>query len=205
VARKKFPTEKWAETFLNACSANGITDKDVEKAYLCLKALSEPVKSLPPIFFGHSASDELEKIMRDCAGDAINDPAVEYAIRFICLLVERKSFRFVNSLLGRIEQKLDEQKGILSVTIETASPMEKDFEKELVKMIKEKTGATGVKMAKRVRPDLLGGYMLRIGAFYVDATLKGQLETIRTDLINAATAQQATAQQAASQPMAGEQ
>jgi ATP synthase F1 delta subunit len=179
VARKKFPTEKWAETFLT------IAGKDAEKVYLCLKTLAEPVKSLPPIFFGHSASEELEKIMRDCSGDAVNDPAVEYAIRFICLLVERKSFRYVNSLLRRIEQKLDEQNGVLSVTIETAVPMEKDFEKELVRMIKEKTGASDVKMAKRVKPDLLGGYMLRIGAFYVDATLKGQLEMIKTELIAA--------------------
>jgi ATP synthase F1 delta subunit len=183
VARKKFPTEKWAETFLNACSANGVTD--VEKAYLCFKALAEPVKSLPPIFFGHSASEELEKLMRASAGDTASDPVVEYAIRFICLLVERKSFRFVNSLLQRIEQKLNEQKGVLSVTIETAAPMESDYKKELVQMIKEKMGATDVKMATRVRPELLGGYMLRIGAFYVDATLKGQLETIRTELIAA--------------------
>jgi len=56
------------------------------------------------------------------------------------------------------------------------------FEKELTLMIKEKTGAAGVKMKTRVRPELLGGYLLRIGSHYIDASLKGQLENMAAQL-----------------------
>jgi ATP synthase F1 delta subunit len=177
VARKKFHTEIWAEAFFT------VTGKDAEKVYLCLKTLSIPVFRIHhSAFFGHSVSEELEEIMRASLKDAADDMAVEYSIRFICLLVEKKCFRFINSFLRRIEQKLDEQKGIVTVTVETAAPMDSDFEKELIQMIKERTGATDIKMIPRVRPELLSGYLLRIGGFFIDATLKGQLETMRSDL-----------------------
>jgi ATP synthase F1 delta subunit len=191
VARKKFHTEKWAEAFLDA------TGENAEKTLVCLKALSSPVKSMHGYFFGHSASLELEKIMRDClttceangqtgvTGDYSNDISVEYAIRFICLLVEKKCFRYVSSLIRRIEHKLDEQKGILTVTVETAAAMDGDFEKELAGMIKEKTGAADIRIINRVRPELFGGYLLRIGGFFIDASLKGQLERLRADVFAA--------------------
>jgi ATP synthase F1 delta subunit len=178
VARKKFPTEKWAEAFF------AVTGKDAEKAFLCLEALSAPVKSIQGVFYGYAASRELEKTLRDCltaCGDE-NDTAVEYAVRFICLLVEKKCFRYINSFLRRIEQRLDEQKGILNVIVETAAPMDSENKKELMQMIKEKTGAADVKMINRVKPELLGGYLLRIGAFFIDASLKGQLDNMRSAL-----------------------
>jgi F-type H+-transporting ATPase subunit delta len=101
-------------------------------------------------------------------------------------LVEKRCFRFVNSFIRRIEQKLDEEKGILALTIESAKTLDGDSEKELVKMIMEKTGASDVKITKRIRPELLGGYLLRIGAFYIDATVKGQLEKMKSEFTIAA-------------------
>jgi ATP synthase F1 delta subunit len=178
VARKKFHTEKWADAFL------GATGKDAENVYYCLKALCQPIKSIHGAFFGYSASLQLEKILREVVGD--NDSIAEYAIRFICLLVEKKCFKYVNSFLKRIEKKLDEQKGILAVTVETASPMDDGSEKELIKMIKEKIGAADVKMINLVRPELLSGYLLRIGPFFIDASLKGQLEKMRSGIFEAA-------------------
>jgi F0F1-type ATP synthase delta subunit len=53
-------------------------------------------------------------------------------------------------------------------------------------MIKEKTGASDVKMKTSVKPELLAGFLIRIGGFYVDASLKGQLEAMRADLTKGA-------------------
>ena len=138
---------------------------------------------------GHSASGRLEKLLRESAATAAaanaaeaGTPAIEYAIRFLCLLVEKNYFRYANLLLQKIEQKLDEQNGIINAIVETAAPVESGFEENLKLMIKEKTGAAGVKMKTRARPEFLGGYILRIGSFYIDASLKGQLESMAAHL-----------------------
>jgi len=183
-----FHAARWAEAFL------AVSGKDAEDAFLCLKALSVPVKlvqrswTVHGAFFGHGASTELEKILREsaaiCADVGVTEtpPAVEYAIRFISLLVEKNCFRYVDLLLQRIEQKLDEQKGFLALSLEAASPLDSGFEKELTQMIREKTGASGVKMNVSVKPELLAGFLLRVNGFYVDASLKGQLDAMKAGL-----------------------
>jgi ATP synthase F1 delta subunit len=175
VARKKFPTEKWAEAFL------AVTGKDVEEVLLCFKTLSDAIGRLPGAFFGYSASIHLENILRESAGKDINN-SIEISIRFICLLVEKKAFKFVNSLIRRIEQKLDEEKGILAVSVESAAPIDNDNKNELIQTIKEKLGAKEIKMMTRIRPELIGGYILRINGFFIDASIKGQIEMMRKDL-----------------------
>jgi len=174
-----FHANRWAGAFL------AVTGKNAEGAFLCLKAFAQPVKSVRGIFFGHSASAELEKMLRESAnvcGVTKNSPDVEYAIRFICLLVEKDCFRYIDTLLARIEQKLDEQKGILALSLEAAAPVDLSLEKELTRIIKERMGASGVKMKTSVKPELLGGYRLRLGGFYIDASLKGQIDRMKADL-----------------------
>jgi len=176
-----FHVDRWAGAFL------AIGGENASDAFLCLKALCVPVKSVQGAFFGRNTSAELEKILRESAKKAVGSeketaPSVEYAIRFICLLVEKNCFRYIDSLLKRIEQKLDEQKGILALSLEAAAPLDSKFEKELTQAIKEKTGAAGVKMNTSVKPELLAGFLLRINGFYIDASLKGQLDAMRAGL-----------------------
>jgi hypothetical protein len=165
-----------------------VTGENADSAFECLKAIAPPVKSMHGVFFGHNAAAELEKMLRDSAAACGNSagaeppPAVEYTIRFVCLLVEKNYFRYIDILLPVIERKLDEQKGVLSLSLEAASAVDSGFEAEMVRKIREKTGAADVKLKTSVKPELLGGYRLRIGGFYIDASLKGQLAKMKADL-----------------------
>ncbi|MDR2596314.1 MAG: F0F1 ATP synthase subunit delta [Treponema sp.] len=176
-AAKVFHAQRWASVFLS------VSGKDANEAFLCLSAFCAQIKNVHGVFFGHSASVKLEKILRESAASANEEtPAVEYAIRFLCLLVEKNCFRNIGLVLQKIEQDLDVQNGILDVTVESTATMDSGFEEELSKIIKKKTGAAGIKMKTLVKPQLLGGYLLRIGSHYVDASLKGQLESMAAHL-----------------------
>lgn len=173
-----FHAERWAGAFL------AVSGKNANEAFLCLGALSAQIKTVHGLFFGHNAgryaAAKLEELLRDICPE--ETPATEYAIRFLCLLVERNCFRYIDRLLQKIERDLDAQNGILDVALETASPVGNGFEEELALMVKDRTGASGVKIKTSVRPELLGGYLLRMGSFYVDASLKGQLESVAAHL-----------------------
>jgi len=180
-----FHADCWVGAFMAVAGANA------DNAFECLKAIARPVKSVHGVFFGHNAAAELETMLRDCAGasasganaSAAEPPIeVEYAIRFICLLVEKDCFRYIDVLLSGIEQKLDERKGIVALSLEAADAVDSGFEAELARMIKERMGAAGVKMKTSVKPELLGGYRLRMGGFFIDASLKGQLAEMKADL-----------------------
>jgi F0F1-type ATP synthase delta subunit len=172
-----FHGNRWAAVFVNCLAEN------TEAGFVCLKTLVKPLESVSETLFGFSAARRLEKTLRESA-TADNDPAdnglaLEYSIRFICLLVEKKCFRHIDMVLRNIEERLDAKKGILAVTVESATTIDVDFEEKLKQKIMEKTGATGIKMKAVLNPELIGGYRMQIGGFYVDASLKRQIEKMK--------------------------
>jgi F-type H+-transporting ATPase subunit delta len=177
-----FRQERWVGAFF------AVSGENADAVFLSLKTLAASLKSVRGIFSGYNASLKIEKLIRESVGIAEDygpDTALEFAIRFICLLVEKKGFKHIDVILKKIEQALNERKGILSVTVESASAPETGFEEALVQSIKLRTGVESVKVSAQVKPELLGGYLLRIGDFYVDASLRGQLENMRTELMAA--------------------
>jgi F-type H+-transporting ATPase subunit delta len=181
--RRAFHIDRWTEAFFIASGENA------ENVFLCLKIIAPQIKSIHSFFSGHGSSVKLEEMLRDSVSAAgIKDTslaAAEYAIRFICLMVEKNCFRHIDTLLPRIEHMLNELNGILDITVEAASPIDSGFEEEMARMIQEKTGSAGVKINSVIRPELLGGYLIRIGSFYVDASLKRQMENMMEDFTQA--------------------
>jgi len=175
-----FHANRWAVVF------DTVLGENADSGLACLRALVQPVKTISGELSGHSAARQLEKILRESAsatfGGNASDAAVEYAIRFITLVVEKAQFGNIDVILRHIEDRLDARRGALMVTVESAAPVDNVLEEELRRQIKERLGATEVTMKVQVIPQLLGGYRLRLGGFYVDASLKGQVERMKADL-----------------------
>jgi F0F1-type ATP synthase delta subunit len=155
---------------------------NAEAGLSCLRAMVPPLRTIPNLF-GYSASRRLEKLLRGAAGG--ENQAAEYTIRFITLLVQKNSFNHIDTIIKKIEDLIDVKKGILPVIVETAAAGAEDSlpAEELKRQIMKMTGAAQVKMKFNHVPGLLGGYRLRIGGFYVDASIKGQIETMTAALI----------------------
>ena len=186
-----FHVDRWAVIFTDLLGENAEAGLD------CLKALIPPIKTIPGALFGYSASRQLEKILRESissiggassyggasyGGGVPENTPMEYAIRFITLVVEKNHFGDIDSIVYKIEDRINTHKGILVVTVESASPVDGNFAEELRQHIIEKTRSAQVAMKIRQVPELLGGYRLRIGGYYVDASLKGQTEKMKAAL-----------------------
>jgi F-type H+-transporting ATPase subunit delta len=201
-----FHGNRWAVAFINTLGDNA------GEGFMCLKALVKPLKGASGVLFGCSAARQIESILRgSCASVKTNtfnastitvnantvafnaatsgggatksgDTALEYVIRFITLVVEKNQFRNIDLILRKIEESLDTKNGILSVSVESATPLDNVFEGELRRRIIAQTGAAELKMKTLLVPALLGGYRLRMGGFYIDASLKGQIEKMEADL-----------------------
>ena len=193
-----FHADRWAGVF------EAVLGENAGAALACLKAMVPPVKAVSGVLSGLSAARQLETILRESVnatfgGNAAfggntsgntysttsgntSAVAIEYAIRFITLVVEKKQFKNIDVILSRIEDRLDARRGALTVTVESAVPVDGIFEEELRRRIMKRLGAADVTMKIQVIPRLLGGYRLRLGGFYIDASLKGQMERMKADL-----------------------
>jgi len=165
----------WAAAFISVLGENAGSGL----AYL--KALVPPLSSFPGLLYGYTAARQIEQILRSASGAPASDD-IEYAIRFIALVIEKKQFNDIDMILRTIEESLDERNGVLAVTIESASQLDNSAEEELRRRIKERIGVNDVKMKIDLLPELLGGYRLRIGGLCIDASLKGQIEKMKADL-----------------------
>jgi F-type H+-transporting ATPase subunit delta len=169
-----FHGNRWADVFVLVLGENAA------EGFACLKAMVSPLKAVSGSLFGYSAARRIEALLRECA-DTSQIPA-EYPIRFITLLVEKNQWRHIDEILQKIEERIDIQRGSLTVIAETMFPMDGAFEKELKENIIKRLGAADVNIKTHLVPELLGGYRLRIGGFFVDASLKGQIEEMKTAL-----------------------
>jgi F-type H+-transporting ATPase subunit delta len=176
-----FHGSRWVDAFVATLG------KDAGEGYACLKALVPPLKAIPGGLSGYYISRRLEKLLRDGAAAAgFSGAAVTSAIRFVALLVEKNRFRHIDSILPEIERRLDRQNGVLAVTVESAAALDGGFEQALKKRLAEHCGAASINLKTRLVPELLGGYRLRIGGLYIDASLRGQAESMKADLEAAA-------------------
>jgi len=186
-----FRTKIWAKAFLDA------SDDDAEESFLYLKALASPVKSMQGIFYGHGAIIKLENILRTAVltahasleanaalaanAEADSNSSIETSIRFICLLAEKKCLSYIDKIIKDIEQTLDSHNGILDVIVESALPFDDNFEKDIEKNIRVMTDSNKIKIIRKINKKLLGGYLIRMNSLYIDASLKQQLEKMKTD------------------------
>ena len=173
-----FHGNRWAGSFVALLGANA------PAGLVCLKTLVPPLQAVPRLT-GFTDARKLEQILRESV--ALNSGAcaempLEYAIRFISLAVEKDQFKHIDAILRRIEELIDAYNGVLTVMVESASPLDGPLAEELKRGIMRQLGASEIKMNTQVVPDLLGGCRLRIGGFYIDSSLKGHIEKMKADL-----------------------
>ena len=166
-----FHADRWAAAFINSPGRD--TEAELER----LKVLASPLKPVSKSLFGLSAAKRLEDLLRHNTGAEF-----ERVIRFISLLVSKNRFRHIDSIIAGIEKRLDEQNGILDVTVEAPSAIDSAAEDALKEMIRERSSAAAVNMKMKIVPELIAGYRLWIGGLCIDASLRGQLEQMTEDL-----------------------
>ncbi|MGH8753951.1 MAG: F0F1 ATP synthase subunit delta [Burkholderiales bacterium] len=89
------------------------------------------------------------------------------------------------ALLPEIQELFEalkaEQEGVLEVKINSAFPLSKKQESELVRLLKRRYQRKVVTQLS-IEPELIGGVIIAVGDHVLDATVRGKLETMRAAL-----------------------
>jgi F-type H+-transporting ATPase subunit delta len=129
-----------------------------------------------PYFSSQEKKDGISKIVQN--GD-------EYFVRFLELLAERHRVPALFRIRREFDQMWAEENKLLSVTITSAVDLDDDVQKDLRKKIEEETGRK-VEFDAKVDPDILGGLVLQVGNFVMDASVRSRLEKLRKQVARAA-------------------
>jgi ATP synthase F1 delta subunit len=105
-------------------------------------------------------------------------------MNFLETLVERHRMPVIFRIRARFEELWDQERKLLPVQVTSAVELGESTVKDIGDRIGEQTDRT-VELSSSVDPDILGGIVLRVGNFILDASIRNRLEQLRKQVAQA--------------------
>jgi F-type H+-transporting ATPase subunit delta len=128
-----------------------------------------------PYFSTEDKKDALHKAV-DGADDAV--------MNFLEALIERHRMPVIFRIRADFEALYDKSNKLLPVTVTSAVELDQETIASLGKRIGEQTG-NQIELSSKVDPEILGGIVLRVGNFIMDASIRTRLEQLRREVAQA--------------------
>jgi F-type H+-transporting ATPase subunit delta len=127
---------------------------------------------------------ETESSVKADVLDRVLGEADELTRNFLRLLVEKGRAAEIREVVEEFEALVASQEGVLDVELTTASQLSDEEFGRIVGRIEQASGRR-VQATRSVDPDLIGGLVLQAGSMRLDASVRGRLERLRTELASA--------------------
>nr|YP_009397839.1 ATP synthase CF1 subunit delta [Sonderella linearis]ARW67025.1 ATP synthase CF1 subunit delta [Sonderella linearis] len=150
--------------------------------------LNETSKNLSSISVILSESKDLKDLLsnpltnssikKDILNKLFSNQVNDFILNFLFVLVDRRRIVFLNVI---IEKYLELTYKLESTTIAeflSAVELNETQEQNLIDKIKLINKTSSVKLIKAIDPDLIGGFIIKIGSKVIDASLAGKLKKI---------------------------
>ncbi len=128
-----------------------------------------------PYFSTEEKKDGLDRMIKDA------EPAF---MNFLQALVERHRMPAIFRIRARFDHLWDEENHLLPVHVTSAVELDKSTIRSIGDRIAEETG-NKIEMTSTVDPDILGGIVLRVGNFILDASIRNRLNQLRKQVAQA--------------------
>jgi len=114
----------------------------------------------------------------------VAEGADELVVSFLRLIAEKGRAAELAEIGAELDVLVAREKRILDVELTTATDLSDDeFDRILARI--ESASGRKVQAERRVDPGLIGGIVLQAGSMRLDASVRGRLERLRSDLTHA--------------------
>jgi F-type H+-transporting ATPase subunit delta len=128
-----------------------------------------------PYFSSEEKKDGLDRMVTDA------EPAF---LNFLQALIERHRMPAIFRIRTRFDQLWDAENHLLPVQVTSAVELDKSTIRSIGDRIAKETG-NQIEMTSTVDPDILGGLVLRVGNFILDASIRNRLNQLRKQVAQA--------------------
>jgi F-type H+-transporting ATPase subunit delta len=169
----------YARALFEVAMERDILDEIHDELGAFTEALNEN-RELAVFFFSPYFSSEEKKngLERAVTGA---DPAF---MNFLQALLERHRMPVIFRIRARFEQLWDEENKLLPVEVTSSVELDKEIVQSIGERIGEQTGQK-VELSSKVDPDILGGLVVRVGNFVLDASIRNRLNQLRKQVARA--------------------
>ena len=104
-------------------------------------------------------------------------------IKLLDLLIQNKRVYIVNDIANSFIQLYNSHKDIKEAVVITASPIDKDLEEKILSKINI-SDLKSINLKNIVNPEILGGFIIRFDGKEYNASVKQNLNNLKTQLTN---------------------
>ncbi len=114
-------------------------------------------------------------------GEIFEGRVQDITLNFLYLLASRRRARYLPEILEACREILDDWDGVVNADVSSAVALSAGQEGDLKAGLEAYTGKS-VRMKTSVNPDLIGGFVVRVGDQVFDSSLATQLQRVRQSL-----------------------
>lgn len=103
-------------------------------------------------------------------------------MRFFTILTQKNRESALESMGSEFLVQYNVLQGIQSAEVTSATPLTAESRLEMRKLVTQQTGLTDVELSEKVDPDLIGGFVLRVGDQQIDDSVRTSLRKMRISL-----------------------
>ncbi|MBQ7157787.1 MAG: ATP synthase F1 subunit delta [Bacteroidaceae bacterium] len=171
---------RYARALFEEAKAQGVD----RRVYDCLTMLHADMKAEPELqsvlISPRIAPDKKLQLLMLASGADSTDALY---MRFLKLVISHGREAYMRTIIFVYSDMYREHHGIDRVVFETAKPMDAEVLDAVTRKVEAKTGHT-VELVTSVRPELIGGFRIRIGDRRYDYSYQTKLFNIRKRLWN---------------------
>jgi F-type H+-transporting ATPase subunit delta len=108
----------------------------------------------------------------------------ELVVNFLRLVAEKGRAAEIAEIADELDALVAAEERVLDVELTTATALSEDYYAQVISRIESASGRK-VQASRKVDPDLIGGIVLQAGSMRLDASVRGRLDRLRTDLSHA--------------------
>jgi F-type H+-transporting ATPase subunit delta len=176
---------RYARALFESITDRAKREQTAEALTRVAQLLSDPAGPrtviLNPFYSKEQRSGALEKLIKTVSRDNALPPV---AARFFELLLRKNRLDLLGAMAAAYSRLLDEEQGRIRITVSTATPLDRKAQQKLHAQLEQALNRS-VGLACWTDPALLGGARLQLGSRLIDATLRGQLDRIRQQVLEA--------------------
>ena len=172
----------YAQAALDAAGGGGEQEALVQELESLVRDVLERDRRIEQMFGSELISEDEKLAMLDRVFAGRTSTTTLHTLK---IMVRHKRLSLVRHVARVARRQWQKRSGRVPVQLETANRLEPALEQEILSAFTKVLAADPI-VTSRVNPDLIAGFVVRVGDRVYDASVRTQLEQMRQDMIHRA-------------------
>lgn len=170
---------RYAKALIETAQANNVSDQVASDMQTINQAINDSVELKQFLDNPVVKADVKKKALDEIFSSLSADSKLLFG-----LLNSNHRFALLPQIAAEYIALYESSKGIARAYVTTATPLNDDLKTKVLDKVKQLTSESQIEIINEVNPDIIGGFIIRIGDMQYNASIADKLNQLKRELIN---------------------